>query len=1497
MLITGGTGELGALLARHLVTRHGVRHLLLLSRQGGGADLVAELTALGADVRVEACDAADRDALATVLATVPADHPLTAVVHAAGVLDDGVVESLTPQRLEHVLRPKVVAARYLHELTGDLAAFVLFSSAAGVLGTPGQGNYAAANAGLDALAEHRHALGQPALSLAWGLWERRSTMTSHLADRDVRRLDRAGMPPLTTEQGLALFDRALGSAVPALVALRLDGRPRSEVPYLLRGLVRTPVRRAVAATGTASTRDLFVGLTDAARSAAALDLVRTHVAAVLGHATGAGLDVHKPFSALGFDSLTAVELRNRVNAGTGLHLAATAVFDHPTVADLAAHVVERIVGRVERAPAAPVRSDDDPVVIVGMACRFPGGVATPQDLWDLVADGRDATSDFPTDRGWDVESLYDPDPDARGKSSTRRGGFLHDAADFDAEFFGISPREALAMDPQQRLLLETSWEALERAGIDPASTKGVRGGVFVGAMYHDYESAARFPDDLEGYLGVGTAGSVLSGRLAYTFGLVGPAVTVDTACSSSLVALHLAAQALRSGECDVALVGGVAVMATPATFVDFSRQRGLSPDGRCRSFADAADGTGWSEGVGVLVVERLSEARRRGHDVLALVRGTAVNQDGASNGLTAPNGPSQERVIRQALAAAGLSTADVDAVEAHGTGTKLGDPIEAQALLATYGQDRERPLLLGSIKSNIGHAQAAAGIAGVIKMVLAMRHGVLPRTLHVDRPSSHVDWDSGAVALLTEPVAWPETGRPRRAGVSSFGVSGTNAHAVLEAAPGEPPTPEPVGTTVPWVLSAKSPRALRDLASRFSAVRGSNPVDVGYSLVEGRTAVEHRAVLVGDHAVGLDALVADEPSPRVVRGVADLSGGVAFVFPGQGSQWTGMAVELSDSSPVFAASMAECADALAEFVDWSLTEVLDDEVALARVDVVQPVLWAVMVSLAALWKAHGVIPAAVIGHSQGEIAAACVAGALSLRDGARVVALRSRAIRALAGSGGMVSVALPVDEVAAHVDRLGLSVAAVNGPSSVVVSGAAVPLDALVAELEADGVRVRRVPVDYGSHSADVEPLRERILADLAPVTTLDAGIPWHSTVTGKLVDSADAEYWYRNLRETVRFQEAAETLLAQGIQAFVEISPHPVLAVALAETAPEPAVVVGSLRRGEGGVDRFLRSAAELFVRGVPVDWRPALAGGRRVELPTYPFQRERFWPAATAAAGDVTAAGLGVVDHPLLGAVAEVAGGQVVFTGRLSTAVQPWLADHVIEDAVVFPGSGFADLALLAARHVGRARVESLTLENSLLLHDSVQLQVVLDAPDANGRHGVAVHSRSDDTEPWTRHASGEIGSDGPEPAGLPAAWPPAGAIEVDVDALYEGAAALGYAYGPAFHCLRRVWRLGDELFAEVESDRGGDHVVNPALLDAAVQPLLLDVIGGTKPAALAFSFTGLTAVRGGALAARVRLSPNDDGSTAVLLTDDTGQPILAVDAVINIKVTSAAHRVCLF
>ncbi|MFI0737656.1 beta-ketoacyl synthase N-terminal-like domain-containing protein [Streptomyces sp. NPDC021100] len=876
----------------------------------------------------------------------------------------------------------------------------------------------------------------------------------------------------------------------------------------------------------------------------------------------------------------------------------------------------------------------EPIAVVGMACRFPGGVGSPEELWRLVDEGRDAVEPFPADRGWDLDALYHPDPDHPGTCYAREGGFLRDADRFDAGFFGIGPREALAMDPQQRLLLETSWEALERAGIDPETLRGSRAGVFVGTGHQEYGALLqRATENFEGYLLSGSAASVLSGRLSYVLGLEGPAVTVDTACSSSLVTLHLACQSLRRGESTVALAGGAAVMASPGMFVEFSRQRGMAPDGRCKAFAAGADGTGWGEGVGMLVLERLSDARRNGHPVLALVRGSAVNQDGASNGLTAPNGPSQQRVIWQALADARLSARDVDAVEAHGTGTKLGDPIEAQALLATYGQDRpaEQPLLLGSLKSNIGHTQAAAGVAGVIKTVLALRHAVLPRTLHVDEPTPHVDWSAGAVELLTERREWPDTGRPRRAGVSSFGVSGTNAHVILEQAPEEEPAaPAGDAEVLPWPLSAKSAGALRAqagrLAAHLDARPDADPAAVGWTLATGRTAFTHRAVVIGgpgELAAGVRDLAADGVAPGLVTGEAAATyDGAVFVFPGQGSQWAGMAVGLLDTSEVFRESAEACERALAPFVDWSLTDVLrgaPGAPGLERVDVVQPVLWAVMVSLAALWRSMGVEPAGVVGHSQGEIAAACVAGGLSLEDGARVAALRSRAIgEILSGTGGMVAVTLGADAVAELLDGLGdrASVAAVNGPLSTVVSGEPAALDELLARCEAREIRARRVPVDYASHSAQVERVRERVLADLAGIRPRTGTVPFHSTLTGEVVDTAglDADYWYRNLRETVRFEPVVRDLLAQGQGAFVECSPHPVLTVGIEEAAQDadvPAVAVGSLRRDEGDWRRFLTSLAEAHTRGLAVDWTPAFppAARRLTELPTYAFQRRGYW------------------------------------------------------------------------------------------------------------------------------------------------------------------------------------------------------------------------------------------------------------------------------------------------
>src|SRR5271155_3195128 len=827
------------------------------------------------------------------------------------------------------------------------------------------------------------------------------------------------------------------------------------------------------------------------------------------------------------------------------------------------------VERLKRKTGALRERSGEPIAIVGMSCRFPGGVDSPESLWDMVADSRDVMSEFPTDRGWDLAGLFDDDPDAPHKCYARAGGFVDEVAGFDAGFFGVSPSEALATDPQHRMLLGLSWEALERAGIDPTTLRGSATGVFAGIIAQGYGMLA---EEIEGYRLTGMTSSVATGRVAYVLGLEGPAVSVDTACSSSLVALHMAVQSLRSGECDLALAGGATVNATPTVFVEFSRHRGLSPDGRCKPFSAAADGVGWSGGGAMLVGERLSDAQRLGHPVLAVVRGSAVNQDGASNGLTAPNGPSQQRVVRSALANAGLSPADVDAVEGHGTGTTLGDPIEAQALLATYGQDRSAPLWLGSIKSNMGHTQAAAGVAGVIKMVQAMRHETLPATLHVDAPSPHVDWSAGSGEVLTEPRPWKAesaNGRGRRAGVSSFGISGTNADVIIEAPPtvGEEATERAVvPPIVPWVVSAKSAAALSAQASRlgeFIATREQlDAADVGWSLA-GRSTFEHRAVVLGADRQGLLAGLAEFADGlaggSVVCGHGAPAGKTLFVFPGQGSQWLGMGVELLDTAPVFAEQINACTEAFAEFVDWSLIDVLrgaPGAPGLDRVDVVQPVLFAVMVSLAELWRSIGVRPDAVIGHSQGEIAAAYVAGALSLRDAARVVTLRSKLLLALSGRGGMASLACGTDQarelLAPYGDRV--SIAAINGRSAVVVSGEVAALDEIVAQCTERELRARRIDVDYASHSVAVEGIREQLAEALSGIDPRSARIVFFSTVTGGILDTAEltADYWFRNIRQTVEFASAVRTASASGYRTFIESSPRPALITGIEDTATD---------------------------------------------------------------------------------------------------------------------------------------------------------------------------------------------------------------------------------------------------------------------------------------------------------------------------------------------------------
>ncbi|QXV58100.1 type I polyketide synthase [Amycolatopsis sp. TNS106] len=1458
VLITGGTGGLGARLARHLVAEHGVRHLLLVSRRGADAPGARQLADdLGA--RIEACDVSDRDQVRSLLAS--AEPPVTGVVHAAGVLDDGVIASLTPERVAAVYRAKATAAHVLDELTGDLDFFMLFSSIAGVFGSPGQGAYSAANAELDALARRRRAAGKPAQSLAWGLW--RDGMGASLSGTDRDRIGRDGFGALEPEEGLALFDAAVADGGAVLVPVRLDlaAVRGAGVPPLLRGLVRVRTRREAARRTDTGLAGRLAGLSETDREALLIDLVRARVAAVLGRAGADTVEPSRPFTELGFDSLTAVELRNELTAETGLRLPATLVFDHPSPAAVAAYLGAELLGAPE--PARPVvtrrGTADEPIAIVAMSCRYPGGVRSPEELWDLVAAGTDAISPFPGGRGWDVDGIYDPEPGLPGKTYTRHGGFLHDAGEFDPEFFGISPREALAMDPQQRLLLEISWEALERARLDPASLKGSATGVFAGIMYYDYAAKlASVPESVAGFLGTGTSASVLSGRIAYTLGLEGPAVSVDTACSSSLVALHLAARSLRAGECDMALAGGVTVMATPETFLDFSRQRGLSPDGRCKSFSAGADGTGWSEGAGVLVLERLSDARRNGHPVLAVVRGSAINQDGASNGLTAPNGPSQQRVIRAALADAGLSTADIDAVEAHGTGTRLGDPIEAQALIATYGAERDEPLWFGSVKSNLGHTQAAAGVAGIIKMVEAMRRGVLPRTLHAAEPSEEIEWDAGAVELLREPRPWPEVRRPRRAGVSSFGISGTNAHVVLEQVPAEASAEPASHGVVPWVLSAKTDQAVADQArALLSLVDNADPHDVAYSLATTRTAHERRAAVVGADAESLRAGLEAIADGGGITGRAT-RGKLAFLFTGQGSQRPGMGSGLYEAFPVFAAAYDEVCALLPGIGDLSRTEFA------------QPAIFALEVALFRLVESWGVRPDYLAGHSIGEIAAAHVAGVLSLADAAKLVVARGRLMQALPPGGVMVAVQASEEEIGELPE--GVSLGAVNGPSSVVLSGAEEPTLAVVERFS--GRKTKRLDVSHAFHSVLMEPMLDDFAAVVRELTFSEPRIPMVSQVT-------DPAYWVAHVRETVRFGAAVEQLRADGVTKFLEIGPDAVLS-ALTDGIP-------LLRKGRDEALTAMTALATLHVQGVRVDWDAVLPGARAVDVPTYPFQRKHFW-LEPAPVGDLTSAGLDSPGHPLLVAGLSLAESDgTVLTGRISLATHPWLSGHTVHDTVLLPGAALAELAVRAGDEAGRPRLAELTLHAPVVIPESgpLELQVAVSAAAA-----VTIHSRIPGEE-WELNALGLVAEAEPPAKGF--VWPD-GLEPIDLGSFYDDLADRGFVYGPLFQGLRAAWRHGEDRYAEISlpedaRDDAARFGIHPALFDAALHGMFLGE--GEESGALPFSWSDVSLHATGATTVRARLRFLAPGEVAVDLTDLAGAPVLSVGSLVVRAVTGEQVR----
>ncbi|WP_237270952.1 type I polyketide synthase [Streptomyces caniscabiei] len=1539
VLITGGTGALGGHVARRLA-RDGADHLVLTGRRGaeapGAAELAEELRALGTRVTLAACDVADRDALAAVLDAIPAEHPLTAVVHAAGVSALGRLDTTTSADLAAMADGKVSGARHLDDILADRAldAFVLFSSGAAVWGGARQAAYAAANAHLDALAARRRARGLAATSVAWGSWG-----GGGMVDARIQRVfERIGVRAMDPDTAVDALLGAVGDDETAVTVTDMDWRAFAtgfrlsrrrtlldDIPEAADAPPSTgPAPDEARAAETPALAEVLAGLTDRERDRRLLDLVRSCAATALGHTDASEVAPTATFRDLGLDSVTAVDLRNRLTTATGLTLPGTLAFDHPTptavVAELRTLLIPAWAPTPTPTPAqphAPVLAPgsartatlvEDPVAVVALSCRLPGGVTSPEDLWRLVVEGRDGITPFPADRGWHTAGLGD------GHALPGEGGFLDDLAGFDAAFFGISPREALAMDPQQRLLLEVAWEALERAGIDPLSLRGSRTGVFVGAGHFDYATLAATTEEGKDYALTGSAGSVLSGRVAYTLGLEGPAVTVDTACSSSLVALHHAVRALRDGECALALVGGAAVMATTGAYEAFARQGGLAPDGRCKAFADAADGTGWGEGVGMVVVERLSDARRNGHPVWAVVRGSAVNQDGASNGLTAPNGPSQQRVIRDALAVAGLASSDVDAVEAHGTGTRLGDPIEAQALLAAYGQDRERPLYLGSLKSNIGHVQAAAGLAGVIKTVLALRHGVLPKTLHVDEPTRHVDWSAGAVRLLTENLPWPESDRPRRAGVSSFGVSGTNAHLILEqgdeiGAGHDLPVRHPFrhpSPAVPLVLSARSTAALRAQAVQLRDFLDGDLTrpalhDIGLTLAAHRATLDHRAAVAAadeeTFRAALDALAEDRPYPGLVRG----SGGgaansLAVVFSGQGAQRVGMGRDLYEAYPVFAAAFEEVCAGFEGLLPDALREVVFDGLAeeLESTGWAQPALFAVEVALFRLLESWGVRADVVMGHSLGELVAAHVAGVWSLGDACRVVAARGRLMQGLPSGGVMWAVEARESEVPD-----GVCVAAVNGASSLVLSGAEDTMREVVERLAADGRRVKRLAVSHAFHSVLMEPMLEDFAGVLAGVRFHEASVPVVSNVSGEVAgeELSTPEYWVRHVRATVRFADGVRALRAQDIGTVLEIGPDGSLVSLVQQSAPG-VVGVAALRRDRHEAVALSAALAEMWAHGVAVDWRAVFAGtgARRVDLPTYAFQHRRYWPdtAGAAPAGALRAAGLGTADHPLLRTWLVRAGdAEVIATGRITPATQPWLADHRVLGTVLLPGTAYVDMACWAGQRLGCPQLSELTLSTPLALsgEEAADLQLVVGAPDEEGRRAIAVHSRpvapggnADDELPWTRHAEGIIAPAG-DPAPAVLSWPSDSVVPLPLGDFYPGLVEAGFAYGPSFQGLRSALRTDDgTLYAEVELDEddraaAGRFAVHPALLDAALHVLGVDLPPGA-PARLPFAWNGVRVHATGADALRVRVTRGADGAVGLTAVDVEGAPVVTVE-----------------
>ncbi len=1445
LLITGGLGALGLKVAQHFSGQYKVGHLLLLGRSKPGKEaleVIGKLEAAGLKVTVASCNVADQNALKRVIEDIPAAFPLKAVIHAAVVLDDGILSEQNKERLHTSMLPKVHGAWNLHELTQhlDLELFVLFSSAASWLGSTGQGNYVAANLFLDQLSNYRNALGLASHTINWGPVSDVG-LAAELSEADKQRIEQKGIGYFPSSEGIRLLDAILmmKESQTGIIPIRKHQMGRSlikshgEVPAFYREVVSAGRQR-----GDQSLAVQLMSLEAEKREARLGKYLREHIASVLGTEVR-NVPVNEPLKSLGVNSLMAVELRNGLGRELAVKLPATLIFDYPTVDDLSGFLLRELTGshssaqRAEASVEKTGHSEEEPIAIISMGCRFPGTSNSPEDLWELLANGGDGIQTIPESR-WDIDEWYDADPEAPGKMYVREGGFLEGIESFDPSFFKISPEEAKSIDPQQRLLLECCWEALERANLLQSELSNTNTGVYIGISSNDYSHRTSLKaDQLDAYSLLGTALSTIVGRVSYWLGLVGPNLAIDTACSSSLVSLHLAVQAIRNGECDQALAGGVNLLLNPVSTVYFSQIKSLSPGGRCHTFSNGADGFIRSEGAGIVLLKPLSKAKADGDNVLALIRGSAINQDGKSQGFTAPNGPSQQEVIRKALQQADLKPEDIDYLECHGTGTSLGDPIEVQSIGEVYKQNT-RPVVLGSIKSNIGHTEAAAGIAGVIKTVLSMQHGMIPKSLHSEELNEKIDWEAYPVKVAQDAIPWEKNGSPRRAGVSSFGISGTNAHIILEEAPAEAPeeveeTKLPARSYQLLTLSGEGEEALQGQQAKLKAHIESHseqsPEALAYSLSTTRSHFRSRLGLVVSDK---ESLLSKLSGP--IHPIRTSPGKLAFLYTGGGSQYTGMAKELYETEKTFATTFDQCLSLIQQETGEDFKQIIfasastAEAAKLDQIDYMLLALFAVEYSLTRLWQSWGIEPDILMGHSLGELVAATVAGVFSLEDGIRLVAARGKLMASVKQAGKMATVEASIAELQPYLDKEpSVSVAGENGPRQTLISGAAAGIESIADQLKNSDIKVRILPISQASHSPLMEEILPAFRQVAGQVTYHAPQYPIISNVSGRLAgeEIQSPDYWTDHIRQTVLFSSGMQTLEQEGVTTYLEMGAEPSLVGMGGHcvTNSEDCQWLASLQSEGSDEETILKSVAALYEAGYAPNWDSFYQDReqQKVQLPTYAFQRKRYWLEAESNHSGGSQTG-----HMLLGAELEIRG-QKVFEQDLSLKNLPFLEGHQVFGQVIMPATGFIELVQsFVSRTEGDLYLEELLIAKPLILpkEGTVRIQLITER-EAEG-YSFQIHSKSASGQ-WLQHASGKL-SPGYASV-LPSIKPDElknGLKPKETGALYDDFDQMGISYRSAFQGIEAVFsdnsRVVGKVVLDLDSQEG--YHFHPAMLDSVFQ-----------------------------------------------------------------------------